>query len=102
MLAGLRHGQQAAQQVVQAQLLRRAEWLGLAFGGDEAAVDFDKGGLAAVAGQSALLQRIEQGLPRSVGLGGPLLQQGGLLAGSGADEVSGVASLGGQWQQECQ
>lgn len=89
LLAGLGDGQQAAQAVVQAQFLRRALCQGVAFGGDELAVLLDKGGFAAVGGQAAILQGIEQRLAGWVGLCGPALEELGLPGRVGGDEVTG-------------
>ncbi|MCY1362423.1 hypothetical protein D9M69_491380 [compost metagenome] len=100
LVAGLGAGQQAAQAVVQAQLLRRAAGRQVALGGVELAVFLDERGLGAVDGQAAALQRIEQGQARRIGRGGPVLEQLGLLGGIGGDEVAGIAGLGGQRREQ--
>jgi len=50
--------------------------------------------------QLALLQRVHQLDARRVGLGGPVLQQFGLLRRVGGEEVFGVAGVCGNRQQQ--
>ncbi len=55
----------------------------------------------AVDRQLALLQGVEQFDTRRIGLRGPGFQQFGLLHRIGRDEVFGIASVGQEWQQQC-
>ena len=102
LMAGHGESDQAAQAVVQAQFAWRAVGFGSAIGGLPGAVLFDEGAFVGIAADAALLQGLQQWHTLGAGRGGPVLQQFGLLAGVGSDEIVGLASLRRQWQQQQQ
>ncbi len=96
--------EQAAQAVVQTQLLRRADRLGITFEGTVGPVFLDEGRLVLVDGHAIGAQRFDQRQPFRRGRGGPAFQQPGLFGRAGLGVVGRVSGLGcpGQNQQEQQ
>ncbi len=96
--------EQAAQAVVQAQLLRRADRLGITFEGTVGPVFLNEGRLVLVDGHAIGAQRFDQRQPLRRGRGGPAFQQPGLFGRAGLGVVGRVSGLGcpGQNQQEQQ